>query len=325
MKNPFSRVLALCGLMLWLTTTLYSVTLVTKIHVGRFPSSPVVNSTTHRLYTLNEVDQSISVVDTTSYTVLDTIPFPVQILGMDINPITNMLYVTSLYPSGVVYVINAADDTVVTTIPVGNGASGVAVNSITNRVYACNYLDNTVSVIDGSSNTVIDTISLPAGAEYSAVDTTANYVYIASKYGYPINSTVYVIDASSDTLIQTVTLPGQIPNAAGIVVDHSLGQAYVADNNNGTLDIIDINAFSVKATVTGVDSCDTLALNPGTHAILVANDSLTDGPNVAAINGTTFKLTGRIHAKRQVTGVVVDPSTSYINIAMENGGLAVFH
>ena len=324
MKITLSKAVALCGC-LFLTTSVYSATLVTKLFVGKFPASPVVNTVSHRLYTVNQVDGTVSVVDTTSYTVVDTIPVTADVGWEDINPVTNLLYVTSGYPSGTVYVINGATDTIVTTIPVGNGTTGVAVNPNTNRVYVCNYLDNSVSVIDGSTNTVIDTISLPAGAQWAAVDFTANYVYIASKYGYPINSTVYVIDAATDTLIETIPLPGQIPNAAGIVVDHSVGQAYVADNNNWTLDVIDTSTFAVKATVAGVDNCFTLALNPNTHTVLVANVTLTDGNNVAAINTTSYTLTGRIHTPREVTGVVVDPGSNYIHIAMENGGLAVFH
>ena len=39
-------------------------------------------------------------------------------------------------------------------------------------------------------------------------------------------------------------------------------------------------------------------------------------------NATTFKLTGRIHAPYEITGIVVDPSTSYLNVALENAVLA---
>ncbi len=114
-------------------------------------------------------------------------------LGIDVNPFTNMVYVSNDvaygapgWPYGSVSVINGSSNVAVATIPVGPSPYGVGVDSTTNRVYVANSAgtsnSSSISVIDGKTNIVTATVPAPAWA----IDVTANpwtrLVYVAEYY-----------------------------------------------------------------------------------------------------------------------------------------------
>ena len=75
-------------------------------------------------------------------------------MGIDINPITNKLYVANQF-SNTISVIDTEKSEVEENIDVGNSPYDVDVNPFSNRIYASNRESNTVSVIDGFTNKVL--------------------------------------------------------------------------------------------------------------------------------------------------------------------------
>ena len=322
--NCLPRIAVLCACLLSFASPLYSTTPIAKLHLGKVPYSPAINTVTHRLYTSNQTDQTVSVVNTTNNTVVATVPFPgIEILYLAVNPVTNRLYITTGFPSSTVYVMDGANNSILATIPIGNGAVGIAVDANRNLIYAANHTDNTVSVIDGNLNSVIDTIAMPGSPSWVAVDEASQNVFVTASDS-SFASTLYVISESTNTVTETIPLPGTLPLAAGVAVDPAVERAYVIDNFAGALDVIDATTFAVTGTVAGVDSADCLAVNPFTHNVLVGNTTSADGQNVASINPTTLQIVGRIHVPNEVVGVTVDSTLGHKFVTLQPDGLAIF-
>jgi YVTN family beta-propeller protein len=79
-----------------------------------------------RAYVTNLLSNTVSVVDLTANSVVDTIPVGVVPLGVAALPDGSRVYVAN-FASNSVSVIGSATNTVVTTIPVGNGPHGIVI------------------------------------------------------------------------------------------------------------------------------------------------------------------------------------------------------
>jgi YVTN family beta-propeller protein len=124
-------------------------------------------------YLTNAADDTVSVIDTASNTVVATIPVGQDPNGVAITSDGKQVYVTNQLDDSV-SVIDIASNTVVATIPGFVIPVGVAVtpngthpSERDNRrhqplAYVTNLVDNTVSVIDTASNKVVATIHVGA-------------------------------------------------------------------------------------------------------------------------------------------------------------------
>jgi len=105
---------------------------------------------------------NVSVIDTATNTVIDTIPVGNGPWGVAVHPTGTHAYVTNFW-EGTVSVIDTTINTVIATVPVGANPYGVAVTPSGTRVYVANHSSDHVSVIDTATNTVIDTVPVGDG------------------------------------------------------------------------------------------------------------------------------------------------------------------
>jgi len=107
-------------------------------------------------YVTNGGDNSVSVIDTTTNTVVgDPIPVGSFPIGVAVTPDGKHAYVVNV-DSNSVSVIDTTTNTVVgDPIPVGSGPVGVAVTPDGKHAYVTNGRNNSVSVIDTTTNTVV--------------------------------------------------------------------------------------------------------------------------------------------------------------------------
>jgi len=110
-----------------------------------------------RAYVTDQGSNTVSVIDTSTNTVVATIPVAGGPSGVAITPDGTRAYVTNAN-SNTVSVINTSTNTVVATIPVGVFPVGVAITPDGTRAYVANFRSDTVSVIDTATNTVVATI-----------------------------------------------------------------------------------------------------------------------------------------------------------------------
>jgi YVTN family beta-propeller protein len=193
-------------------------------------------------YVANNLDGTVSVIDTTTNTVIATVPVGNSPFEVAITPNGTRAYVTN-QGSNNVSVIDTATNTVIATVNVGDGPFGVAITPNGTRVYVTNQNSNNVSVIDTATNTVIATVtvgSFPQGIAITPDGTRAYVVNFSS-------NNVSVIDTTTNTVIATVNV-GAIPFDVAITPDGT--RAYVTIVTNDTVAVIDTTTNTVIATVT---------------------------------------------------------------------------
>lgn len=113
-------------------------------------------------YVSNFNSSSISVIDTATNTVVDTISPLDGPRGVAVSPDGARVFVAT-DGDDTVSVIRTSDNTVIDTVTVGDGPQGVAITPDGARVYVVNYADDTVTVINALTNAVIDTVTVGDG------------------------------------------------------------------------------------------------------------------------------------------------------------------
>jgi YVTN family beta-propeller protein len=164
-------------------------------------------------YVVNQNDDTVSVLDTASKTVVATIPVGGSPEGVAVTPDAKHVYVANFFPSNTVSVIDTATNTVGATIPVGVVPFGVAITPDGKHVYVThNASTGTVSVIDTATNTV-EATPIPVGSFPDAVAVTPDgkHVYVGNSgelgVGCNVGSTVSVIATATNTVVATIPVP----------------------------------------------------------------------------------------------------------------------
>jgi YVTN family beta-propeller protein len=124
------------------------VTVDTITGLGNAPFGIAYDSVNERIYVTNFGDDTVSVIDITTNTVIDTIPIGVVPFDIAYSPDNQRIYVTNV-GDDTVSVINTTTNTVdPTQITVGSAPYGIAYDLVSDRMYVANSLDETVSVIN---------------------------------------------------------------------------------------------------------------------------------------------------------------------------------
>jgi YVTN family beta-propeller protein len=248
-------------------------TVTATIPVGSLPVGVALNPKGHRAYVVNECGNppdtcdgsgSVSVIDTASDAVVDTIATGHESLGVAVNRQGTRAYVTSvnLHTPGTVSVIETATGSVVATVPVGAEPFGIAVNRRGARVYVTDAaLGGGVSVIETRTNSVVATIPVPGARslEGIAVSPNGKRIYVtdacavdaAGDCGAP--SHVFAIDTVTNMTIAAIPV-GVEP--FGVAVNRNGARLYVVNQNcgaacvsPGTVSVIDTATNAVITTI----------------------------------------------------------------------------
>ena len=164
------------------------------ITVGHEPRGLAVDSLRQRLYVANYSSDSVSVIDSRTNTVLQTIGGLTNANGLSHDPERNMLWVTNHLTNQVTPIQANADATNFTVLPpiaVGTAPWGVTYDPVHDYVYVANSLSNSVTVINAESRSVVTTLS---GSFHLPFHLAAN----------PVTGKVYVVNFAGPN--QSVTV-----------------------------------------------------------------------------------------------------------------------
>ena len=272
-----------------------------------------------RAYVTNNGDNTISVIDTSSNTVVATVHVGAGPEGVAISPDGTRLYVAN--DGGAVWVLDTSNNTVVAKVTVGGDPYGVAITPDGTRVYVTQDNGASVSAIDTSSNTVIAKISLPAAPSGVAITPDGRHAYVAST-GSSTPGTVSVIDTSSNSVVATVSLPG-LPWGVAITPDGR--RAYVANSipsvsgGTATVSVIDTSSNTVVANVTaGPGISWGLAITPdGTRAYAATGVLFGSGANngvVSVIDTSSNTVIAKVGVADPI-GLAVTPDGTRVYVA----------
>ena len=237
------------------------------IPVGENPGDLAVSRDGKRVYVVNYLDGTVSVIDTDTNTVINTFTLSTNTRGLTLSPDSTIAYVSNTGSGPVgpdfVAVMNTTTGTF-TTIAVGIGPNDLAVNSTGTVVYVANGLGDTVSVIDTGSNTVIKTIPVGDNPEGVSFSPDGSVAYVANFD----DDSVSVIDTGSHTVIKTIS----VGDGADVVAFSPDGtRAYVTNFNDGSVSVIDTSSHTVITIVPVGDIVIGVAVSPDGSAVYVNN------------------------------------------------------
>lgn len=271
------------------------------IPVGDCPRRVVVNPMTNKVFVLNYNEKSVSVIDGASYAVERTLPADSTSASLDINPLTNYIYIGGGGGSYRIRVIDGKDwDT--TSILIGYDPSLVKVNPATNRIYVGSSLGAKLYVVDGARHQVIDTV--PAGSQLHdiAVNPLTNKIYCAN-WG---DDNVTVINGADNSAVNVAV--GDAP--AKVAVNAALNKIYVSNFYGNTVTEIDgatnaTNTIPVQAWPLGI------AADPVTGKVFVCNSNTSTATIIDCASRDTMSLV----VSNGPQDVAVDPARGKVFVA----------
>ncbi len=284
------------------------------------PASVAFNPSLPVAYVTNYGENTVSVIDSDTNSIVNSIPIISNSFGVAFSPANNLLaYVLDTgsitSPSNAVSVIDVATNTVVNTIGVGNFPFDLAFNPSGSILYVTNYESNTVSVINTATNTVINTIVSGSAPEGVAFAPNGNIAYVADHS----SNTVNVINVATNTVINTISL-GSAP--AFITFNPSGTYAYVSlpASPHSTIGVIDVATCTLlpNQISTGTGST-TMAFN-GNYLYV---DDFYGGDTVSVINSITNQVVNTIpgFGSSGPFQIAFNPTNTFAYVSGYNTGL----
>ena len=257
-------------------------------------------------YIANSQSNSVSVIDTSTNTVITTIPAGNGPVGVAVNPAGTRVYLTNT--SGGVSVIDTSTNTVIATIPVDG--IGVAVNPAGTRVYVTSPIFNSygyVSVIDAGTDAIIDNIPVERDPTGVAVNPAGTRVYVINATG----RTVSVIDTSTNTVIATIPVGGPYGIPAYVAVNPAGTRIYVTDQFNNNVYVIDTATNTLIDTIPVGWVPQAVAVNPTGTRVYVTN---SQSNSVSVIDTSTNTVITTTPAGNGSAGVAVNPAGTRVYV-----------
>ncbi|HEX2304883.1 MAG TPA: YncE family protein [Nitrososphaeraceae archaeon] len=251
-----------------------------------------------------EADQNV--ISEKSNPIINSGSFPI---GIDINPITNKLYVANQF-SNTISVIDIDNSKVEKNIDVGNSPYDVDVNPFSNRIYTSNRDSDTISVIDGFTNKELTDIKVGESPLGIGINLARGWVYVANFD----SNTITVIDAINNRIRESLKYAS---SPYDIVINPLTNKVYVSDLGKDSILVLDGNNNTLVSTIPVGSKPSALAINTQTNTIYVSNFS---NDSVSVINGTSNNVETDIKVGNNPVGIGVNPRTNkiYVNNLVDN-------
>lgn len=255
-------------------------------------------------YVANSGAGTISVIDTSTNAVVNTISTGGSPYGVAVNAAGTRVYVTDP-GTNVVKVIDTMNNAVVATIAVSDAPFGIAVNPSGTRAYVSKFSSAQLAVIDAMSNTVIGSpIEVgrnPQGVVVNAADTRAYVVDSDS-------AQVHVIDTATATVVTAIAVTGA-PRQIALNGDGT--RAYVSECNGNRVVEIDTGSNTVVGSIAVQNCPDGIAINPAGDRVYVAN---SDNTAVSVIDTGTNAVVATVPVGTNPHGLSVTANGGHVYV-----------
>lgn len=236
-------------------------------------------------YVSNFIDQTASVIDIASNTVIATITgLPYQPRPWTISPDATRAYVSG---SGAVSVIDTATNSVIATPPGFSGPTALAATPDGKSVYVVNETGS-VSDLNTASNMVAANIAVGDTPFLLAITSDGAKVYVANLGDGANPSTVSVISTASNQVIAAPTV-GVKPSPVAVTPDGA--KVYVGNQNSNDVSVISTVNDIVIATITVGTHPNSIAITPDNTKVYVANLNSSDVYVIDTTTDTSIAIT----------------------------------
>jgi YVTN family beta-propeller protein len=269
-----------------------------------------------KIYVANWSDDTVSVIDGGTNTVIKTIPVGTGPVagpgGVGVNTATGKVYVANDQdtPARSVSVIDSSSDTVIKTFGIATSSSSltepffVGVNPNANKIYVSQfYQGDDVHVINGATDSVITSVATPGSYTYGVgVNSITNKIYVARW------NPAGIIDGSSNGYLGEVS-GGSWSDCRGVGVNPNTNKIYIADDTD--VHVVNGSTNSEMYTITVGNVSFGIGVNEITNKIYVANFS---DDTVSVINGSTDSVIKTIPVGASPMGVAVNSYNNRIYV-----------
>lgn len=270
-----------------------------------------LDTTAHRLYVSHMGEGELVVFDLANRKVVGTVDDLPRITGVRAVPALGKVY-ASVPGHHQVAVIDARSLRIVATVGRPRFPDGIAWVPEVNKIYVSDEAGGGELVIDGVTNRLVQTIPLEGEAGNTIYDPATGQVLVAVQN----RNEIAVIDPHADRVIARHALAGA-SGPHGMAIDGAGRWLFVADENNATLQMIDLRTWAVVGHERVGEEPDVLAFDPVWHRLYVGSES-----------GVVSAFTER-HGKLESNGrviiphahsVCVDPRTHRVYLPLQNVG-----
>jgi YVTN family beta-propeller protein len=268
-------------------------------------------------YVVNQLDDTVSVVDSATNVVTATIPVGLFPGGIAITPDGIFAYVTNS-GSNTISVIATATNTVVATLPAGPAPVGLAVTPNGKFVYVVNSSSNTVFVVATATNTTVASITVGSNPRNIAITPNGAFAYVTNF----TSNTVSVIAMATNTVVSTIPFASGA-GPAGIAITPNGDFAYVGIySDQGGAAVIATATNTVVASIGRpfyFDELGEVAIGPhGAYAYLTVGSS-----ELQVVATATNTVLGNIELPTGGRGLALTPDGAFVYVTLGTNQISV--
>jgi YVTN family beta-propeller protein len=267
-----------------------------------------IDTTSNRLYISHMNAGSLVVFDLNSRSVVDTIGDLPRITGVWPVPALGKVY-ASVPGHHHVAVIDAGTLRVEARVGSIGFPDGIAYAPGVRKIYVSDESGGGELVIDAPTHRVVTTIPLGGDAGNTVYDPGSGRILVAVQS----RNEIAEIDPRNDRVIAKHRLAGA-SHPHGLSVDAKGRLLFVANEDNATLLVVDLNTMRVTRRVPVGEEPDVLAFDPGWRRLYVASES--GEVAVFTARGDSLEVEGRITMPHAHT-VSVDPRTHLVYFPLQ--------
>lgn len=210
------------------------------------PHSLKTDSARKNLYSVNCFDDSISVIDMSSCSVIESFSAGSHPNDLTFTTDESYMYVTN-GDSDRVSIIESSGRKIIGQVSVGNMPHGICISPDGEYVYVANMESASISIIDTWSNSKVSCIKVGKSPIEVMPSKDGKYLYVTCGYlGYDMNGMICVISMDSLKVMKNIEV-GAIPARMGITYDNKY--LWVTNMGSNNVSIIDLNRLEVKGTI----------------------------------------------------------------------------
>ena len=284
-------------------TSTYAVTATIGVGDQTF-GSIAVDSGTHRGYVTSFHNDTLTVIDTGTNTVLRSMVVGSGPIGVAIDTFGTRLLPTVFVANHTdksISFVDTSTNTVVGTVSLGDNLPlAMAVDPSTHTLYAAGASGSSSldSVVDDYHRSLSLTLPISGFVKRVAVDSSTHKVYAAG------GQNLWEIDGTP-TKVASFTDP---TGTSAVAVNPATHKVYVTNDSTtaGVLSVLNESTNSIAATVPVGKRPTGVAVDTSTNVIYVSNRS---DNTVSIIDGTTNTVTATVPAGLSPAAITVDPAT----------------
>jgi YVTN family beta-propeller protein len=253
-------------------------------------------------------DGTVSVIDTRTRQVVDTIPVGTRLFGVAVAD--NALYLAD--GTSAVTVVDTWSRKVTGTITIGKGKwpVGLAVDDGANALYVANNGDATVSVVDLATRQITDSIRVGRSPRGVLLDPEAGVLYVDNGNG----PSVSVIDTATRTVRHTIT------GVTGAMAIDSPGNTLWMTRDDNSVSVFDATTYRTLRTIRVGQRPGGVGVDPSTGRAYIANGRDND---VSVVDTATRREIGRVPVGSWPGSLHVEPTSGVVYVVGE-GTVSMF-